>query len=154
MGFLYADQVEGIKVRIHFINNILTTKFKLQGNQGLWDQALALRWVSENIRYFGGDPSKVTIMGGWSVSLHILSPVTRNLFSHAILMSGAALGKDSVISSEQTLNRLLTGVRKVGCEAENVTSIREEEITCLQTISPEQVNLMDDGHALGENFLL
>lgn len=122
---------------------------------GLWDQTMALEWVQENIRYFGGDPSKVTIMGGWSVSLHILSPVTRNLFSHAILMSGAALGRDSVASAEQLVPQLLTGIQKVGCATENETSISEEVVTCLQTLSAEQVNSVVhfmDGDTLGEFY--
>lgn len=65
------------------------------GNVGLLDQALALEWVVDNIRYFGGDPNQITIMGmsagSWSVSLHLLSPITRNLFRNAILQSGALI---------------------------------------------------------------
>ncbi|KAJ7293792.1 Alpha/Beta hydrolase protein [Mycena rebaudengoi] len=34
-----------------------------QNNLGFLDQELALTWVQKNIAHFGGDPSKVTIMG-------------------------------------------------------------------------------------------
>ncbi|XP_054155066.1 cholinesterase 1-like [Oppia nitens] len=62
------------------------------GNVGLWDQALALKWINENIYYFGGDPERITIIGegsgSISVALHILSPITRNLFNSAVMISG------------------------------------------------------------------
>ena len=36
---------------------------EVSGNQGLRDQQLALRWVSENIGQFGGNPDKVLHYG-------------------------------------------------------------------------------------------
>jgi carboxylesterase type B len=50
------------------------------GNNGLKDQVMALRWVQQNIKQFGGDPDNVTIFGasagGASVHYHILSPMS------------------------------------------------------------------------------
>lgn len=55
----------------------------IRGNAGLKDQVQALRWVKENIKYFGGDPDKVTIFGesagSASVHFHMLSPMSKGI---------------------------------------------------------------------------
>ncbi|CAH0713064.1 unnamed protein product, partial [Brenthis ino] len=65
------------------------------GNAGMKDQVAALRWIQRNIEVFGGDPNSVTIFGesagAASVSLHILSPMSKGLFHKAIIQSGSAL---------------------------------------------------------------
>ncbi|XP_055603762.1 juvenile hormone esterase-like [Uranotaenia lowii] len=66
------------------------------GNFGLKDQAAVLRWVNRNIDRFGGDPSSVTLMGqsvgAAAVQMHMMSPLSRDLFSRAISFGGNALG--------------------------------------------------------------
>ncbi|KAK2050722.1 carboxylesterase, partial [Colletotrichum somersetense] len=70
------------------------------GNFGLADQILALDWVRENIRDFGGDPSRITIFGqsagAASVRAMMASPKASGKFAAAILMSnlgGIAYGE-------------------------------------------------------------
>lgn len=64
----------------------------VSGNQGIFDQIAALRWVRDNIAAFGGNPNLVTIMGssagGESVGALVASPLAKGLFHRAIAESG------------------------------------------------------------------
>jgi len=51
-------------VCIGWIGFLNTGDGLIRGNMGLKDQILALEWVQKNIEAFGGDKSKVTIVGG------------------------------------------------------------------------------------------
>jgi acetylcholinesterase len=41
----------------------LSSSTPFAGNQGMWDQALAIRWLKDNARAFGGDPNLITLFG-------------------------------------------------------------------------------------------
>lgn len=34
------------------------------GNQGLLDQRMAIQWISDNVRAFGGNPDNITLFSG------------------------------------------------------------------------------------------
>ena len=66
------------------------------GNYALWDIIAALQWIKANVATFGGDPSKVTIMGqsagAQAIVTLLQSPQARGLFRGAIIDSGVRAG--------------------------------------------------------------
>ena len=67
--------------------------FKTAPCNGLLDQAMALRWIHENIAAFGGDPDNVTIFGqsagGGSVSILPVMKEANQYFQKVIAQSGS-----------------------------------------------------------------
>lgn len=65
------------------------------GNLGLYDQILALEWVSDHIAAFGGDPANITVFGqsaGASSALVLASvPRSRRLIRRVIAQSAPTL---------------------------------------------------------------
>ncbi|KAK7476543.1 hypothetical protein BaRGS_00032223 [Batillaria attramentaria] len=106
-----------IQYRLGILGFLSTADDASPGNYGLLDQNMAIRWVKDNIRAFGGDPDSITIFGesagAGSVGLQMLSPYSKGLFSRAILQSGSPLASWSLNKSpREAVYKLANGT---GC---------------------------------------
>jgi len=140
--FVLAMDVVGVSVdfRLNAFGYLtlkeLWKKNQSHGNYGLLDQILALQWVKDNIKGFGGNPDLVTIAGqssgGTSIYALLASPSADGLFKRAIPMSGSPYfpRNYSVTASD---NRVF--VEKSKCQ----NQIGDELKSCMYKLSPEEV---------------
>lgn len=122
-----------INYRLGTLGFLSTGTHQAPGNNGLKDQVEALRWVQANIAQFGGDPNKVTLMGhgagAISVSLHMVSPMSKDLFHRVILMDGAATAQWKVPRSQLKLAK--RQARLLKCTVNNTV----EMIDCMSKVN-------------------
>lgn len=116
-----------INYRLATLGFLSTGTADCPGNNGLKDQVAALKWVQQHIWQFGGDANSVTLMGysagGMSVSLHLVSPMSRGLFHRAIAMSGAAMAQWEV--PEHQLDLAKQQARLLQCPESDIAEMLE-----------------------------
>ena len=99
---------------------------------GLLDQAMALRWVHDNIAAFGGDPDNVTIFGqsagGGSVSILPVMKEANQYFQKVIAQSGSTtLAFPVECESAQGKTKAL--LEYTGCKTmDDIMALSEEEL--------------------------
>ncbi|CAD6237983.1 GSCOCT00008360001.2-RA-CDS [Cotesia congregata] len=105
----------------------------LNGNLALKDIVRGLQWVRDNIGAFGGDPTRVTLMGHDTgaalVNLVLLAPFSKGLLHRVILLSGSALSPWASVHDPNNLRR------KVGEQLNcSMTSDDEDIADCLRGV--------------------
>uniref|UniRef100_A0A5F9D9M6 Carboxylic ester hydrolase n=1 Tax=Oryctolagus cuniculus TaxID=9986 RepID=A0A5F9D9M6_RABIT len=145
-----ASTYDGLALSAHENVVVVTIQYRLgiwgffstgdehsRGNWGHLDQVAALRWVQDNIANFGGDPGSVTIFGesagGQSVSILLLSPLTKNLFHRAISESGVALLSSLFRKDTKSL------AEKIAIEAGCKTTTSAVMVHCLRQKTEEEL---------------
>ncbi|XP_050294927.1 neuroligin-1-like [Anthonomus grandis grandis] len=113
------------------------------GNFGIKDVSAALRWVKVNIGAFGGDPTRVTLIGhdtGAAIAnLLFLSPTSKGLFRRIMLLSGTALSPWSTIHNADNL-RVNIG-KQMGCLPQDARGDDNEDIAACMRSRPLQALL-------------
>ncbi|MDN4475255.1 carboxylesterase family protein [Demequina sp. SYSU T00192] len=104
-------------------------------NRGVLDWLLALAWVHENIRAFGGDPAKVTIAGqsagGAAVMRLLTMPAAQGLFRAVLALSPA----DTPVRAERARAVTVAGAARLGIapDLDGLRSLTEAQVLDAQS---------------------
>lgn len=106
---------------------------EFSGNAALFDMAAALRWVSEYISFFGGDPKQVHVMGhgsGATAATYLTTTgrSSREHVSGVIAMSGSPFTQNAINDEpKQSVNEIAENNK---CPATNETEL----VKCLREV--------------------
>lgn len=125
-GHAFADQDSIVTVTINYRLGVFgflymgdqQKDYQNSGNNGLQDCIMALKWIRENIASFGGDPSRVTVIGESAgaklASTLLVSAQAKGYFQQMILESGSVQCVRDTVTAKMIRQRLLDtlGVKK------------------------------------------
>ena len=118
-GHAFSDRDSVISITINYRLGVFgflylgdqEADYRSSGNNGLLDCIMALQWIRNNISAFGGDPSRVTVMGESAgaklVSTLLTAPKAKGYFHQLILQSGSVQCIRDSITAKSIRQRLL-----------------------------------------------
>ncbi|TXK16397.1 carboxylesterase/lipase family protein [Homoserinibacter sp. GY 40078] len=121
-----------------YLEHLLGAEFADSGNLAVLDQIAALHWVRDNIRAFGGDPSKVTIFGesagAAAVGTLLGTPLAQGLFTRAIMQSGTAERAREVEESVAVTAEFLDAAGVTASDAETLLRMSTADLLAAQAV--------------------
>ncbi|KAI4488472.1 hypothetical protein M0802_011578, partial [Mischocyttarus mexicanus] len=147
--------VVAINYRLGALGFLVVDNKNVTGNAGLKDQNMALKWIRDNIKNFGGDPKKVTLVGqsagSVSVGYHILSEKSKGLFRNTISMSGVPLCFWAYDRTEDAQKKAINIARILGYNDTNTTNLLNFFYTVDINVPLQPV--LEDSHYVKDAFL-
>jgi len=106
--------------------------FADSGNAGMLDLVMALQWVRDNIKEFGGDPDRVMLFGqsggGAKIATLMGMPVARTLFHRAATMSGQQVTASGPLNATSRARTLLDALKLPVDRVAEISSAPMEKI--------------------------
>lgn len=114
-----------INYRLGALANVVLPN--VPGNLDMLDQITALKWIGNNIKFFGGDPNNITIFGesagGQSVCILMAMPKAKGLFHRVIAQSGRAMPQGYKFSDRKMTTEWL--LEELNLKADNLEAFRK-----------------------------
>ena len=107
----------------YFTHEEVKKRFGREGNFGLDDQRIAVKWVKDHIADFGGDPENITLLGQSAGAISIqylcLDQENRGMFQRAAMMSGGGMFPKFALpkKAEDTRSYWLELMQEAGCSS-------------------------------------
>jgi para-nitrobenzyl esterase len=132
-GYLYLGMLGG-------------PEFASSGNAGQLDLIMALEWVKEHARIFGGDPDNVTLFGqsggGAKIASLMATPAAKGLFHRAWTMSGQQVTAAGPRAATQRAERLLEALNLTPKELDKIKTLPFKKI--LEGIKVKDLSRVED----------
>ncbi|CAG9795647.1 unnamed protein product [Diatraea saccharalis] len=128
---IFAEEnviVVTISYRLSILGYLTTEDGVIPANNGLKDYLLGLKWVKENIKSFGGDPNRITLMGskggGTVANIMLYSKQASGLFNAVTIQSGTSY--EAIYFPENAKQFALKLAELVGVTSSDSQTLLEE----------------------------
>ncbi|KAE9548970.1 hypothetical protein FO519_007819 [Halicephalobus sp. NKZ332] len=105
-------------------------------NPGFHDIVFELQWVKDNIRLFGGDPDRITVIGHSGgaaiVNYMAVSPIVQKMFQQLAVLSRGAESEELLPDRNQAASR--STALRVGCTNLNSDDPKWDDLNTVESI--------------------